>query len=101
MAAEAYNKSTNDVKARQYLNLVRQRAGLADVATSGPALFTDIVKERQLELAFEGTRYPDLVRWGMAATELGSLGYQQSKHSLLPIPDFDVKTALLPQNPNY
>lgn len=101
MAAEAYNKSSNDLKARQYLNLVRQRAGLADVGSSGAALFTDIVKERQLELAFEGFRYPDLVRWGMAATELGGLGYQQSKHSLLPIPDFDVKTALLPQNPNY
>ncbi|OSZ81611.1 RagB/SusD family nutrient uptake outer membrane protein [Chitinophagaceae bacterium IBVUCB2] len=102
MAAEAYNKSSNDLKARQYLNQVRQRVGgLADVGTSGPALFTDIVKERQLELAFEGYRYPDLVRWGLAATELASLGYQSNKHGVLPIPDFDVRTAGLPQNPFY
>ena len=101
MAAEAYNKSSNDGKARGYLNEVRTRSGLPDVNTSGAALFNDIVKERQLELAFEGFRYTDLVRWGLAATELSGLGYQASKHNLLPIPDFDVKTALLPQNPNY
>ena len=101
MAAEAYNKSSNDLKARGYLNMIRQRAGLADVSASGTALFDAIVKERQLELAFEGFRYTDLVRWGLAAQELGGLGYQQAKHSLLPIPDFDVRTAALPQNPNY
>ncbi len=101
MAAEAYNKSSNDLKSRQYLNQVRQRAGLVDVSSSGTALFGDIVKERQLELAFEGYRYVDLVRWGTASTELAALGYQQNKHSLLPIPDFDVRTAALPQNPNY
>ncbi|HEX5655105.1 MAG TPA: RagB/SusD family nutrient uptake outer membrane protein [Chitinophagaceae bacterium] len=101
MAAEAFNKSNNDTKARQYLNLVRQRSSLADVNASGTALFDAIVKERQLELAFEGFRYTDLVRWGLAAQELGSLGYQQAKHSLLPIPDFDVRTANLAQNPNY
>jgi starch-binding outer membrane protein, SusD/RagB family len=101
MAAEAYNKSSNDLKARGYLNDVRTRSGLGAVATSGAALFTDIVKERQLELAFEGVRFTDLVRWGLAATELGTLGYQQAKHSLLPIPDFEVRAALLPQNPNW
>jgi hypothetical protein len=101
MAAEAFNKSTNDVKARTYLNLVRSRSGLVDVNSSGAALFEAIVTERQLELAFEGFRYTDLVRWGKAAAELGALGYQQAKHNLLPIPDFDVRTALLPQNPNY
>jgi hypothetical protein len=101
MAAEANNKSSNDVKARQYLNQVRQRSGLADVLSSGSALFDAIVKERQLELAFEGVRFTDLVRWGLASTELGSLGYQSSKHSVLPIPDFDVRTAGLVQNPGY
>lgn len=101
MAAEAYNKSSNDAKARTYLNLVRQRSSLPDITASGTALFDAIVKERQLELAFEGFRYTDLVRWGKAAQELGNLGYVQNKHSLLPIPDFDVRTANLPQNPNY
>lgn len=100
MAAEAYNKSSNDNKARGYLNDVRTRSGLGAVATSGNALFEDIVKERQLELAFEGFRFQDLVRWSRAATELGPLGFQ-AKHALLPIPDFDVRTATLQQNTGW
>jgi len=53
-----------------------------------------------LELAFEGFRFTDLVRWGLAQKELGPLGYQ-SKHALLPIPDYDIKTGKLAQNPGY
>jgi starch-binding outer membrane protein, SusD/RagB family len=101
MAAEAFNKAGNDTKARGYLNLVRQRSGLADVTASGPALFSAIVLERQLELAFEGFRFVDLVRWGLAATELGPLGFITGKHELLPIPDYEVKTGKLGQNPNF
>ena len=101
MAAEAYYESANEVKAREYLNDVRDRSGLPDVTATGTALFDAIVRERQLELAFEGVRFTDLVRWGLAATEMSTLGYQANKHNLLPIPDFDVRTALLNQNPNY
>lgn len=102
MAAEAYQKAGNDAKARGYLNLVRQRAGgLADVTASGAALFTAIVNERQLELAFEAVRFNDLVRWGLAVQELGTLGFKAGKHELLPIPDFDVKTGGLTQNPGF
>lgn len=102
MASEANYRANNETKARQYLNLVRQRAGgLADVTATGTALFDAIVKERQLELAFEGFRYSDLVRWGLAQQELGPLGFQAAKHSLLPVPDYDVRTAGLAQNPNY
>jgi starch-binding outer membrane protein, SusD/RagB family len=100
MAAEAFNKSGNDTKATTYVNAVRGRSSLAPIATSGTALFNDIVRERQLELAFEGVRFQDLVRWGLAGTELGSLGFT-SKHNLLPIPDYDVKTGGLSQNPGY
>jgi hypothetical protein len=101
MAAEAYHKSGNDPKARGYVNDVRTRSGLIPIVSAGAALFTDIVRERQLELAFEGFRFPDLVRWGMATAELGPLGYVGAKHSLLPIPDYDVKTGGLVQNPGY
>ncbi len=101
MAAEAFHKSGNDVKARGYVNDVRGRSGLAPVASSGAALFNDIVRERQLELAFEGVRFTDLVRWSLAATELNTLGFVAAKHSLLPIPDYDVKTGGLSQNPGY
>jgi hypothetical protein len=100
MASEANYRVNNDPKAREYLNMVRRRAALADVTAGGTALFDAIVKERQLELAFEGFRFTDLVRWGLAQQELGPLGYQ-AKHSLLPIPDYDVKTGGLTQNPGY
>jgi starch-binding outer membrane protein, SusD/RagB family len=100
MAAEANYRANNEVKSRQYLNLVRKRSGLPDITASGNALFDIIVKERQLELAFEGFRFTDLVRWGLAQKELGPLGYQ-SKHAVLPIPDYDIKTGKLTQNAGY
>ncbi|MBC7947219.1 MAG: RagB/SusD family nutrient uptake outer membrane protein [Chitinophagaceae bacterium] len=101
MAAEAYYRAANEVKARQYLNQVRTRSSMVDLTATGTALFDAIVRERQLELAFEGFRYADLVRWGLAAQELGTLGFQANKHGLLPIPDYDVRTAGLTQNSNY
>jgi len=100
MAAEANYRNNNEGVARQYLNDVRRRSGLGDVNATGPALFTAIVNERFLELAFEGHRYMDLVRWGLAAQELGPLGYQ-AKNSLLPIPGSDVRTSGITQNPGY
>ena len=42
-----------------YMNEVRHRAGLGDVAYS----WENIKKERQYELAFEGLRFNDLRRW--------------------------------------
>ncbi|HYF30201.1 MAG TPA: RagB/SusD family nutrient uptake outer membrane protein [Chitinophagaceae bacterium] len=101
LAAEAFYRAANEGKARQYINLVRERSGLPPTAASGTALFSAIVTERHLELAFEGYRFVDLVRWGLAVQELGSLGFKQNKHELLPIPDYDVKTGGLTQNPGY
>ncbi|HEV7782553.1 MAG TPA: RagB/SusD family nutrient uptake outer membrane protein [Chitinophagaceae bacterium] len=100
MAAEA-NYQTNEVKARGFINQIRQLRGVPDVVATGAALFQAIVRERQVELAFEGVRYTDLVRWGLAAAELGPLGYVTGKHNLLPIPDYDVRTGNLPQNNGY
>lgn len=101
MAAEANYRSSNEPKARTYLNMIRQRSSLPTTSASGTALFDAIVLERQLELAFEGVRFQDLVRWGRATQELGSLGFVSGKHELLPIPDFDIRTGGLTQNPGY
>lgn len=101
MAAEAYYRAGNEPRSRTELNKVRTRAGLADVSASGTALFDAIVAERNLELAFEGFRFTDLVRWGKAPAELGSLGFVTGKHELMPVPDNEVKTGALQQNPNY
>ncbi len=56
------------------INDVRDRVGLpaiklADVS-SQELLRTAIRKERRVELAFEGLRYFDVLRWGTAITEL-------------------------------
>lgn len=101
MAAEAFYRASNEPKARGYLNQVRQRSGMPDVTASGAAFFNALVLERQLELAFEGVRFTDLVRWGLAAQELGSLGFKPNKHELLPIPNYDVRTGNLPQNQGF
>lgn len=101
MAAEAYYRSNDEDRARAELKKVRIRAGLSPVSASGNALFEAIVKERQLELAYEGYRFLDLVRWGRAEQELGPLGFRKGTHEVLPIPDEDVKIAGLKQNENY
>ena len=105
MAAEAYHKNDEDSKALIELNKVRTRAGLADVTATGTALFDAIVLERELELAFEGQRFWDLVRWGLAETELSGLGYTSNKNEVFPIPANEISRNTLitqaDQNPGY
>ncbi|MDI5898565.1 RagB/SusD family nutrient uptake outer membrane protein [Flavobacterium yafengii] len=106
LAAEAYNKEGQDANARIELNKIRQRAGLADVSSTltGANLFNAIVNEKFLELAFEGQRFWDLVRWGRANAELSSKGYT-SKNNLYPIPASEIAKnkalTIADQNPGY
>jgi hypothetical protein len=102
MASEAYFRQNLEDKAKTELNKVRTRAGLPAVTASGTALFDAIVKERQTELAFEGVRFFDLVRWGLAPQVLGSQGFVTGKHELFPIPlDEITNNDLIVQNPGY
>lgn len=74
MYAEAANEvNPNDARVLKYLNLVRERAGLPDIATLNPAIRGNqelqraaIQRERQIELATEGQRYFDVRRWMIA-----------------------------------
>ncbi|KXX67600.1 RagB/SusD family nutrient uptake outer membrane protein [Flammeovirga sp. SJP92] len=61
IGAELYLAEGNQAKATEYVNIVRQRAGLYSKST---VTFDDIVEERYHELAIEGHRYFDLMRWG-------------------------------------
>ena len=89
LAAEANaRKATPDEnKARNYLNLVRQRAfGTTSraITASGSALQDAIFDERRVEFVGEGHRFFDLVRTGRAAQEID--GFTPNKNELFPVP---------------
>lgn len=79
------------------LNRVRARSGLAPVAYSLEAL----KNERKYELAFEGTRYYDILRWsGPSLAEAGQLLNRQTGFNvinaaaIMPMPNYDYATRL-------
>jgi hypothetical protein len=84
-------------RAQALLDAVRARVGLASVPVSMDA----IKKERRLELAGEGHRFFDLVRWGDAATKLADRGFVAGKNEIFPIPASELQGTKLVQNPNY
>ncbi len=85
------------LRAQQLLDAVRARVGLPSVPVSMEA----IKQERRLELAGEGHRFFDLVRWGDAASKLANRGFEAGKSEILPIPASELKGTLLVQNPGY
>lgn len=105
--AEAAFQIGNKSEAVAKINMVRARARgtnsgiLPDVTTSND-IFAAIVHERRVELALEGKRYFDLVRWGLAEQKLGAKGYKTKRNGLYPIPqgELDVNPNLK-QNPGY
>jgi hypothetical protein len=81
-------------------NRLRVRAGLAPDPTVGltqAGVLAAIARERRLELAFEGDRWPDMVRTGEAI----ALGVDPIQ-TLLPIPQSEIDVAPnMTQNPGY
>ena len=122
-AAEASNEiSGPTATALLPLNLVRQRAGLAALTTASPqatskgALRNEIDRQRRLELAFEGERWWDLVRYARhtladatATHPVTALTIAQQMTGapnqnllLFPIPQLELNTnPLATQNPGY
>lgn len=84
-------------RAQALLDAVRARVGLPSV----PVSMTAIKAERRMELAGEGHRFFDLVRWGDAAAKLGSRGFVASKNEIFPIPYRELQGTKLVQNPGY
>jgi hypothetical protein len=89
--------------AQNYLNEVRDRAGLGSI----PATVDNIIQERRLEFVGEGKRYWDLVRTGKATTVLVPDGQYRTNSwtpnkKYLPIPqnEIDAAQGTLTQN-NY
>ncbi|MBO3099690.1 RagB/SusD family nutrient uptake outer membrane protein [Gelidibacter pelagius] len=102
MLAEAIGEST---EAYDLINEVRTRAGLADIDASSPGTFTEkLLHERQVELAFENHRWPDLKRFGVAAQKVHEAEpfiAQAAVRNLFYIPqrEMDINTGFV-QNTN-
>ncbi|MGB3776530.1 MAG: RagB/SusD family nutrient uptake outer membrane protein [Leeuwenhoekiella sp.] len=112
MYAEALNGMGMTAEAYQYVDRVRQRAGLAALSNTMPglgqdALLEQLKHERITELAGEGWRFADLQRWGDLSQDLSGrdpefTNFQQGKHELYPIPQRDIDlNPNLSQNPGY
>ena len=144
MAAEAYNETGNTSQAWTLINRVRQRAGATPINSGNyrtllkaPKVYdlpfiddgdeqgrvrTALYWERGFELAFEGQRKYDLIRWGILNEALHLFGensavnqngrgaypayqnFQTGKHELLPIPLVDIQSNPLLEgknNPGY
>ncbi len=110
--AEALNETGQTAQAYQYVDRVRQRAGLLPLSVTMPGLsqqqFLEQLKhERITELSGEGHRWEDLARWGdlgpqLASRDEGFSNFVVGKHELLPIPqqDLDINPNMK-QNPGY
>ncbi len=120
MLAEAELLGNNDVaRAAELINLVRRRADpsgeiLPDRPgdASADQMLEWLMHERRVELAFEGHRYNDLVRWHNAGlidistdVDFGSTLANQNwspTHLLKPIPQREIDLVPeLNQNPGY
>ena len=54
-------------EARKYINMIRKRAGMPDIADTGTALKERYRNERLIELCYEQQRYFDIRRWLIAS----------------------------------
>lgn len=64
--AEACAELGEEEEARTYLNTIRKRAGMPDVATTGDDLIESVRHERRIELMGEDHRFYDIRRWMIA-----------------------------------
>lgn len=114
MAAEL---NLDNAKAQEYLNRVRKRVGLPAVE----ATLENIKNERRFELAFEGVRFYDLLRWHDAdrvlnenqrditiylnknETTLKTITYRPETQGFLQIPlsEIEKSSNILTANPGW
>jgi len=99
IASEAAAEMGDFTTASMYINMVRTRAGLADITLDANNYVDAILQERFVELAQEGAhRLIDLRRKGMAEDVLGPLGYDACD-DIWPIPQRDIdRNTNLDQN---
>lgn len=124
LGAEANLLAGDQAKANDYIARIRERAQAP--AVSGDVTMDIIKTESRLELAFDGCRYENLIRWGDAANVLahkgdknpklevdGSVvwetytdgmehGFKTGKHELFPFPAAETSVnGNIKQNPGW
>ncbi len=122
-AAEAHLMNGNQGKADEYINMLRTRA---QAPTSAGYTLSDIQREKRIELCGEGTRFQDMVRWGIAEERMknqgatnpyldsnGNVEYKsfnsdpskygfKPKHNLFPYPGVEIRlNPNITQNPGW
>jgi hypothetical protein len=106
--AEAAAKTGDETTARTYLDAIRKRADPTAInsTATGLPLLDSIYTERRKELAFEGLRMFDLLRWKKGVNRLDvstgsptTLSYPNNK-AIAPIPGIDAQSGIA-QNPDY
>ncbi|WP_298296865.1 RagB/SusD family nutrient uptake outer membrane protein [Hydrotalea sp.] len=103
--AEARAQQGNLIGAATDLNVVRNRAGLANtLAVTKADILTAILKERRVELAHEGHRFFDLRRY----KQLGIIGINTSDPNSafkcrfpIPLQEIFNSGSIMVQNPGY
>ena len=116
MRAEALNELNRTAEAYPFIQQVRTRASLPNLATTRPGMTQaqmrdQLAHERALEFSIEGQRINDLIRWGWFynPTKLAELKTHdvdfnswRAGHEYLPIPqsELDVNKNLSPNPAN-
>ena len=116
-ANEANNAPTDEALAA--LNRVRTRSNATPKTLTGNGNIGNLVdfrsaviEERAMELALEGDRRWDLIRWGIYLPVMNAIGgvdevnvmkSRQSKHLLFPLPksEMDANSAITENNPGW
>jgi hypothetical protein len=106
MACEAAIMTGDNNKAKTYINMVRTRArncGTTNVPADldGTITFEQLVKERRMELALEGRRFFDLVRWNLATQYIDNnhtgdgypIHFESPKYDFMPLPEREVSLS--------
>jgi len=121
MYAEVLNEESYSASGEAFniLNEVRGRAGLTALTSSAVSdknKFREaIIKERRVEFAFEGLRWTDLIRWGIATTVMNNFlsdpaqdggTYRMKEYQVLYAIPFDEinrysDDKIMWQNPGY
>ncbi|MBP5172452.1 MAG: RagB/SusD family nutrient uptake outer membrane protein [Bacteroidales bacterium] len=111
--AEAENELGHADEAMTYLNLIRERSNAVKmpVTVGKDAMRSAILEERAKELACEGDRRWDIIRWGIYIDAMNAVCQDDSgvnkkreaKHLLFPLPQEEINsnTAINENNPGW